>query len=40
MVIEVEKFLAFVNQEVGYEKYDLVEGLLQNYLVKQNSKLK
>jgi hypothetical protein len=29
MVIEVEKFLAFVNQEVGYEKYDLVEGLLQ-----------
>jgi hypothetical protein len=32
MYINVNDFLAFVNEEVGYEKYDLVEGLLKNYI--------
>ena len=32
MWIHNEEFLLFVQKEVGYEKYDLVEGLLTNYI--------
>jgi len=39
MWIHNEEFLLFVKEEIGYEKYDLVEGLVENYIEKTKQRL-